>query len=258
MKPYHLLLLALIYSCSEPKKIESGASVQAQEVERESEDETKTNEGNKPISRLTVDALELANAYYSDQTKADSLFKDQLIHVNGIVGEVKKMWDGNGVVISLKGKKVLEFVSVYESDPEVAMQFSKNDSIQIEGICTGLLSGVEIHNSKILNKPVANNNTEEKTEYSASEITTMFAENEARASETLSGGRIEISGKIEIKEDSDHWHYVALKGHDEFALVGIHFEGSVPPKLTEGQDIIVKATFSGRSDMINFQKPIIQ
>lgn len=100
---------------------------------------------------IEISAQDLANAYESNEVKADQDYKNKQLKITGIVKDIGKDIL-NDMYVSLEDGKEYSILSVQcffeKSSSDKLASLKKGDSITIVGKCTGKLMNVLVKNCK--------------------------------------------------------------------------------------------------------------
>src|SRR5687768_8659015 len=116
-----------------------------------------TNLYNKPHrqlaneeARVSVQASELFNAYTSDETRADSLYLNKVLQVEGVVEKVLN--NEQGITLVLEGAELFGVsCALAESEKQKAGQIKVGNTVRLKGLCNGMLMDVVLVKCVLLN-----------------------------------------------------------------------------------------------------------
>jgi hypothetical protein len=100
---------------------------------------TKPHRNVEKVTAVNISAVELAEAYESNEAEANAKYLDKVLEVKGEINEVSKNQKGEPV-ITLKGTDMSGLICTLEGAP--ASEIKTNSSVTIKGICTGFLTDV--------------------------------------------------------------------------------------------------------------------
>jgi hypothetical protein len=94
------------------------------------------------VPAVEVEATHLYNAYVSDEARADSLYLDKVLQVNGVVEEILTDEDGRKVLM-LESPELFGISCTMDSTQREKLQeIQAGSTVAIKGICHGILMDV--------------------------------------------------------------------------------------------------------------------
>ena len=120
-----------------------------------------TNLYNKPHrqiaseeAQISLQASELFNAYSSDEVKADSLYLNKVLQVQGVVEKI--LTHEQGITLVLAGAELFGVsCTLAESEKQKADQIKVGSTISLKGLCNGMLMDVVLVKCVLLEERAA-------------------------------------------------------------------------------------------------------
>jgi hypothetical protein len=97
---------------------------------------------------MRVTAADLYQSFNADESRANQLYLDKAVEVNGIVDQIITNQDKKTVVILRSGNPTAGVACTLDA---FAAVIRIGDTASIKGICTGYLSDVVITNGQLIN-----------------------------------------------------------------------------------------------------------
>ncbi len=89
---------------------------------------------------VVISPVDLLTAYQLDEGKANSMYLDKIIEVEGIVLSINKVTEGGSISLDT-GDAMASIICEFENQVDIA-NVKVGDKVKVKGFCTGMLMDV--------------------------------------------------------------------------------------------------------------------